>query len=173
MILFKLLPSNLSLMKKFTLRLNICVFFSASLLLCLFCGFDLPDEDTAFVKQMLTKYYDSDTFGREIKRFEINVTNTGFCRYRRIFSNGKEEYFSFNLTRFKTVDFYGNTGKGELYLRTNNDDVIVQTRNDRKGDVDSTRTYMMIPMKNMETEQLNQLNESLKKMSVALISANK
>ena len=160
-------------MKKFTLPLNICVFFCASIALCLLASFDLPGEQSVFLQQFLTKYYDNDVLGKPLKRFEINVTNTGFCRHRRVYPNGKEEYFSFNLTRFKSVDFYGTATRGELYLRTNNDDVIVQTHNDRNGEVDSTRTYMVIPLKNIEIEQLNQLSENLKKMSEILVSANK
>jgi hypothetical protein len=156
-------------MKKFTLNLKKFVFFSSCLSFLLFSGFDLPEEQTVFIQSMLTKYYDNDIQSKELKRFEINVTNTGFCRYRKIFINGKEEYYAFNLSRFERMDFYGTSAKGELYLRTKNDDVVVQTRNDRKGEIDSTGTYVMIPLKNIDEVLLNQLAAHLKKMNEELL----
>lgn len=160
-------------MKKFTLSLKKCVFFLVSLSFLVFSGFDLPGEETTYIQNFLVKYYDSEVQGKEIKRFEINVTNTGFCRYRRIFANGKEEYFAFNLSRFKSIDFYGTTAKGELYLRTKNDDVVVQTRNDRRGEIDSTGTYLVIPLKNITELQLNELAMHFKKASEELLAMNK
>ncbi|MDQ8054052.1 MAG: hypothetical protein REI78_13545 [Pedobacter sp.] len=155
-------------MKKFTLNLKKCVFFLASLSFLLFSGFELPEEETAFIQNFLTKYYDKDGQNKDTKRFEINVTNTGFCRYRRILNNGKEEYFAFNLSRFKSMDFYGSTAKGELYLRTKNDDVVVQTRNDRKGEVDSTGTFLMIPLKDVDETRLNELAQHFKQANEEL-----
>jgi hypothetical protein len=157
-------------MKKFTLSLRKSVFFLASLSFLLFSGFELPEDEVVFIQSFLTKYYDSEGQGKDLKRFEINVTNTGFCRYRKVFTNGKEEYFAFNLSRFKSVDFYGNISNGELYLRTKSDDVVVQTRNDPKGEVDSTGTYLIIPLKNVDELQLNQLSQHLKKANEELIN---
>jgi hypothetical protein len=160
-------------MQKFTLNLKKFVFFSACLSFLLFSGFDLPEEQTVFIQGILTKYYDNDAQSKDVKRFEINVTNTGFCRYRKIFNNGKEEYYSFNLSRFKSMDFYGTSAKGELYLRTKNDDVVVQTRNDRNGEIDSTGTYVMIPLKNIDETLLNQLADHFKKVNDELMAINK
>ncbi len=160
-------------MKKFTLSLKKLVFFSACLSFWLFSGFDVPEEQTVFIQSMLTKYYDSDLQTKEVKRYEINVTNTGFCRYRKIFFNGKEEYYAFNLSRFKTMDFYGTAAKGELYLRTKNDDVVVQTRNDKRGEIDSTGTYLIIPLKNIDEMQLNLLAQHFKKINEELSKENK
>ncbi|RZL48299.1 MAG: hypothetical protein EOP00_09580 [Pedobacter sp.] len=156
-------------MKKFTLNLKKFVFISACIAFCVFSGFQLPEENTVFIQSMLTKYYDNDRQLKDIKRYEINVTNTGFCRYRKVFNSGKEEYFAFNLARFKSMDYYGTTAKGELYLRTKNDDVIVQTRNDRAGNVDSMGTFMVIPIKNIEVSELNALAENFKKMNANLV----
>ena len=155
-------------MKKFTLGLKKCVLLLACLSFLLFSGFDLSEEQTVFIQSFLSKYYDNEGHGKDIKRYEINVTNTGFCRYRKIFVNGKEEYYAFNLSRFKSMDYYGSTTKGDLYIRTKNDDVIVQIRNDRKGEIDSTSTYLVIPLKNIEIEQLNSLTENLGKISQSL-----
>ena len=155
-------------MKKFTLHLKKCVFFSACLSSALFSAFSLPEEPSVDIQQFLQSKYDLESQGKPIKRFEINVTNTGFCRYRRVLANGKEEYFAFNMSRFKSLDFYGNSLKGDLYIRTKNDDVIVQTRNDRNGEVDSTSTYLVIPLKNVEVEQLNVLAENFAKVGHVL-----
>jgi hypothetical protein len=150
-------------MKKFTLNLKkcFCILFCAAL--CVFYGFVLPEEPLVCIQNSLQQHYDLDAAGKEIKRFELNVTNTGICRYRKIYTNGKEEYFAFNLNKFKNMDFYGTTAKGNLYLRTKNDDVIVQTRNDKKGDVDSMATCLIIPLRNIEADQLNSLAAQFKK----------
>ncbi|WP_379089061.1 hypothetical protein [Pedobacter sp. UC225_65] len=113
-------------MKKFTLNLKKCVLFSAFLTFFVFSGFDIPEDHTVIIQNLLNKYYDNEAQGKELKRIELNVTNTGFCRYRKVYNSGKVEYYAFNLSRFKTLDYYGNAEKGELYLRTKNDDVIVQ-----------------------------------------------
>ncbi|WP_113652227.1 hypothetical protein [Pedobacter namyangjuensis] len=156
-------------MKKFTLNLNKCAIALAGLCLCFFCSFNVAEEPNVFIQSLLAKFFNTEAESKQIKKFEINVTNTGFCRYRKIYLNGKQEYFSFNLSRFKAMDYYGTLEKGELYLRTQNDDVIVQTRNDKKGDVDSMGTFMVIPLKNIDLEQLNALNDQLKKANTDLV----
>lgn len=153
-------------MKKFTL----CLKVSAYALLCIiFLSFsaDPYEQDMADVQQKLTDHYN---FTPELlKKYELNVTKNGFCRYKCFFNNGKVEYFSFNLMKFRALDFLGTTQKGTLLLRTRGDDVIVQTYNDsKKGDIDSMATYMSIPLKNMEAEDLNELSAKLQKMSRAL-----
>ena len=160
-------------MKKFTLNLKIVFSFAVCLAFCVFSGFDLPEENTVFIQNMLTKYYDKEGQNQEIKRYEINVTNTGFCRYRRVYTNGKEEYFAFNLSRFKAMDYYGTSTKGDLYLRTKNDDVIIQTRNDSKGEIDSMGTYVVIPLKNIDVAELNALAENFRKLNQTLVASNK
>jgi len=160
-------------MKKFTLSLKRCVFFSVCLAFLVLSGFDLPEEQTVFIQSFLTKYYDNDAQMKDVKRYEINVTNTGFCRYRKVFNNGKEEYFAFNLSKFKSMDYYGTTTKGDLYLRTKSDDVIVQTRNDRSGEIDSMGTYVVIPLKNIDVQQLNELADRFKLINESLLVSNK
>ena len=155
-------------MKKFTLNLKNLLFISSLIALCVFSGFNHQEEQPLFIQNLLIKYYDNDAHTKDVKRFEINVTNNGFCRYKKIYNNGKQELFSFNISSFKTMDFYGTATKGELYLRTKKDDVIVQTRNDKKGDIDSMGTFLMIPLKNIETAELNALSESFQKLNTTL-----
>lgn len=157
-------------MKKFTLNLKNRLFISSLIALCIFSGFNYQQEQPTFIQNLLIKYYDNDAQIKDIKRFEINVTNNGFCRYRKIYNNGKQELFAFNISSFKTMDFYGTGTKGELYLRTKKDDVIVQTRNDKKGDIDSMGTFIVIPLKNIEISELNALSESFQKFNTALVA---
>ena len=152
-------------MKKFTLYLKV----SAYALICvIFFAFsaDPFEQDMADVQQKLTDHYD---FTPDLlKKYELNITKTGFCRYKCFFNSGKVEYFSFNIMKFKDLDFLGTTQNGTLLLHTKGDDVIVQTYNNKKGDIDSMATYMSIPLKNMEAEDLNELSAKLQKMSRAL-----
>ncbi len=128
------------------------------------------DEQTAFLQKILTQHYDESVSSGEVKRYELNVTNNGFCRYKRFFVSGKIEYFSFNLAKFKDIDYYGTDKKGYLYLRTKGDDVIVQTYRDRKGgDVDSMASYMSIPLKDIDAVDLNAISERMVKMNAQLL----
>lgn len=154
-------------MKKFTFSLKTGLYALACLVLLSSYG---PDEEEAvYLQQRLTDHHDTEGSGQNLKKYELHVTNKGFCRYKRFFNNGKVEYFSFNLVKYKQLDYLGNTQKGILYLRTKGDDVIVQTYNDSKGgDIDSMATFMSIPVKNIEAEELNDLAEKFQQMSQKL-----
>ena len=151
-------------MQKFTLHLKKSVFFSICLVLFVCSAFGTAEESTQIIQNTLLKYYDSSVDGGALKRFELNVTNTGFCKYKKIYANGKTEFFSFNLSRFKDIEYYGSTRRGELHVYTNSDDVIVQTHNDRKGDVDSMATHMIIPLKEIDQDVLNSLAAQFKQI---------
>jgi hypothetical protein len=157
-------------MKKFTIKLKTCLF----VLFCMFLmAFSIPPdllEETVFVQKMLKDHYNELAIKPALKRYELNVTNSGFCRYKRFYTSGKVEYFSFNLAKFKDIDYYGTDKTGQLLLRTSGDDVIVQTYNDRQGDVDSMASYMSIPLKNVEAEQLSDLSERLARLNAHLLA---
>ncbi len=152
-------------MQKFTLDLKKSVFVLFGLAFLLFSGFVIPEDNRVFIHNLLNKYYDKEGQQEPLKQYELKITNNGFCRYRKVYTNGKEEFFAFNLSRFKSMDFYGNTTSGELWLRTKNDDVIVQTRNDRQGAVDSMSTYLIIPLKNIDEEKLNELANHFRQLT--------
>ena len=99
-----------------------------------FSAAGLLEEQSIYIQKKLLEHYDADQEILKIKKTELNVTNTGFCRYKRHFENGKVEYFSFNLIKFKDLDYVGTVKIGRLIIRTLGDDVIVQTYNDKKGD---------------------------------------
>lgn len=159
-------------MKKFTLNLRICLCALSCVIFMAFSAKVILEEEMAQLQKMLTEHYDSSREEKEIKRYELNVTNSGFCRYKRYFSSGKVEYFSFNLIKFKGLDYQGigdSTETGNLFLRTKGEDVIVQTYNDKiGGDVDSMACFMTIPVKNMKTQDLSDLSERLVKMNALL-----
>ncbi len=158
-------------MQKFTLHLKKSVFFSVCVVLFVCSAFETAEENTEIIQNTLTKYYDSTVEGSNLKRYELNVTNSGFCKYKKVYANGKTEFFSFNLSRFKSIEYYGSTVRGELHLYTNNDDVIVQTHNDRQGDVDSMATHMIIPLKEIDQDVLNKLAAQFKQANERVLKS--
>ncbi|MGA9647938.1 hypothetical protein [Pedobacter sp.] len=152
-------------MKKFTFCLKLLCIPAICLLLCAFSFRDSLEEYAEFLQKSLIEHYDSSQESKLVKKYELNVTNNGFCRYKRYFNNGKVEYFAFKLAKFKDLDYYGTASSGQLFLRTKSDDVIVQTYNDKKGDVDSMASCIVIPLKNIEAEDLNIMKERLTKIN--------
>lgn len=160
-------------MQKFTLNLKKCVFFLFGLAFLLFSGFVIPEDNRVFIHNLLNKYYDKAGQQDPLKLYELKITNNGFCRYRKVYTNGKEEFFAFNLSRFKSMDYYGNTTSGELWLHTKTDDVIVQTRNDKQGAIDSMATYLVVPLKGIDAEKLNELASHFRQLTQNSLVANK
>ncbi|MEQ7798975.1 hypothetical protein ABDJ41_04090 [Pedobacter sp. ASV1-7] len=158
-------------MNKFTLGLKMSLSILVFLILMAFSSASLFDEQLLYIQNKLVEHHDIEHGAEQIKRYQLNVTNTGFCRYRRYYVSGKVEYFSFNLAKFKDLDYYGTDKNGQLYLRTIGENVIVQTYKDKKGgDVDSMATYMIIPLKNIEPQDLVDLSERLIKMNAQLLA---
>ncbi|QNN43164.1 hypothetical protein [Pedobacter roseus] len=151
-------------MKKFTLCLKISLVSAFCVFLYAFSDPETLEQYAGYLQKSFTDHYDSSQENGQVKRYELNVTNNGFCRYKRYFNNGKTEYFAFKLAKFKDMDYYGTTNAGKLYIHTKGDDVIVQTYKDRGGDVDSMATQIIIPVKNMEAEDLNQIRDNLEKI---------
>lgn len=110
--------------------------------------------------QCLSTSYDA-TADAKLKKFEINLTENSFLRLRKTYQNGKQEYFSLQLQQLDDLIYLGNNLKGTLRLKSKDDDVIVQTYNDRKGNIDTMATVLDIPLKNMEPERLDSLQRAL------------
>ncbi|HZY37731.1 MAG TPA: hypothetical protein VFE53_13830 [Mucilaginibacter sp.] len=118
------------------------------------------DQDwLAYVNRSLTRSYDQ-TADPKLKKVEISLTPDYFVRLRKTYAKNMQEYYSFNLHQFGDMDYLGNATAGILSLKTVADDIIVQTYNDRHGDVDSMTAVLNIPVKNMEPEQLDSLREA-------------
>lgn len=160
-------------MKKFTCCLKISLISASCLSLCSFSDPESMEQCASYLQKTFTDHYDSSQESDRIKRYELNVTNNGFCRYKRYFNNGKTEYFAFKLSKFKDMDYYGTTNAGKLYIHTRGDDVIVQTYKDRGGDVDSMATQLIIPLKNIEAEDLNLIRDNLNKINAEVSNLQK
>ncbi len=158
-------------MKKFTQFIKTCFFLTLVLVFFISSAFFLIDpleDDADFVQNMLGKHYDEQFTSSQLQSYELSITNNGFCRYKRHYKNGKIEYFAFNFIKFRDADFIGGSTRGRLCLRTDEDDVIVQTYKDRNGDIDSMASSLTIPLKQVEPEDLNILVEKIRLMRVAL-----
>jgi hypothetical protein len=141
----------------------------AGLTMLWLCGATILDEQQWLVwcnKCLLQSYnYFAAT---NIKKSDLNITYDGFVRYRKIYQNGKQEYFSFHLHRFKDLDFQpDNAEGGKLNLHTIGSDVIVQTYTDPNGDIDSMATTLTIPVRGLLPAQADSL-----KMGLLYLKAN-
>jgi hypothetical protein len=97
----------------------------------------------------------------KLKKWELVLTDDSFIRLRKFYQNGKQEYYSFHLHRLDDINYLGDTNTGILQLKAKTADIIVQTYNDRKGNVDSMASVLSIPVKNMQPERLDSLREAL------------
>ncbi len=108
----------------------------------------------------LMQSFDAST-DTKLKKWELELTPDAFVRMRKIYQNGKQEYFSLHLHRLTDINYLGTADAGTLQLQTIADDIIVQTHNDRKGDLDTLATMLNIPVKNMQPERLDSLRTVL------------
>lgn len=146
------LPKN----RKITFLFSILV--TAAVSLCFVAA--MTDQDWLnWGNKCLNESYDSSA-DVKIKKWEINLTDDYFIRLRKTFQNGKQEYFSLHLPQLDSVEYVGDVNSGTLELKAKSDDIIVQTYNDRKGNVDSMASVMKIPLKNMEPERLDSLEHA-------------
>lgn len=120
----------------------------------------------------LNTLHNSESGAVKIRQFELLLNDEGFLRYRRTYINGKQEYYSLNLLRIRAIDYLGNTVSGDLSIQTQEDDVIVQTFNDRSGNVDSMATHFRLPLISVQAEDLVALNNDLLEMK-RLLDRNK
>lgn len=114
----------------------------------------------AWSNKTLLHAYDP-TGEAKLKKWELNITDDLFLRFRKTYQNGKQEYYSCQLHSFNDLDYLGTTRVGTLTISTKADDIIVQTYNDRKGDIDSMTNTLSIPVRNMEPEQVDSLRNAL------------
>lgn len=155
-------------MEKIAVGLKMSVFILCCLAFFAFTSSDLLNDEAIFMQKKLVEHYDLGQEAAGVERGELTVTNTGFCRYKRFFQNGKIEYFSFNLMKFKDLDYLGTVRSGRLMLHTEEDDVIVQTYNDKLGDLDSMAADLTIPLKNIDAEELVDFSRRFRLMQAAL-----
>jgi hypothetical protein len=155
-------------MEKIAAGLKMSVFILCCLAFFAFTSSDLLNDEAIFMQKKLLEHYDLSQEAAGVDRGELTVTNTGFCRYKKFFQNGRIEYFSFNLMKFKDLDYLGTVQRGRLLLHTEEADVIVQTYNDKSGDLDSMAAGLTIPLKNIDAEELVDFSRRFRLMQAAL-----
>jgi len=148
-----MLKSVLPKIKKVSLILFLLT--AASLGYCFRTGMS-EQEMLTWGNKCLTQSYDAPT-DTKLKKWELELTPDAFIRLRKTYQNGKQEYFSFHLHRLADMNYLGNTDNGTLQLKTMADDIIVQTHNDRQGDLDTLATILSLRVKNMQPERLDSL----------------
>ena len=111
--------------------------------------------------RFLNESYDP-TVEPKLKKYEISLTTDRFIRLRKTYQQGKQEYYSFNLQRFNGLEYVpGQAATDTLELKTQTDDIIVQTYDDPKGNIDSMATMLDIPVKKLSPERLDSLKQAL------------
>jgi hypothetical protein len=151
------MPASVSPIRKIGITLSVIIGLS----LCYSFKTGMNDQDwLSWANRCLTQSYDP-SGDVKLKKWELSVTGDYFLRLRKTYAKGKQEYYSFNLHHLDDMNYIGNTASGTLELKTVSDDIIVQTYNDRAGDVDSMTTVLNIPVKNMEPERLDSLRNAL------------
>ncbi|MFD2147787.1 hypothetical protein [Mucilaginibacter antarcticus] len=122
-----------------------------------FCFCFAADADwLSWANRCLFQSFDA-TADSKLKKWELSINDESFIRLRKTYQTGKQEYFSFNLQRLEDMEYLGNTNGGTLKLKAKSDDIIVQTYNDKKGNVDTMASELNIPVKNIEPERLDSL----------------
>jgi hypothetical protein len=122
---------------------------------------DMTDQDWLnWGNKCLAQCYDPSS-DVKIKKWELTLTDDAFIRLRKTYQDGKQEYFSLHLQKLENMDYLGDVNSGTLQLNAKEDDIIVQTYNDRKGNIDSMASVLVIPVKNMDPERLDSLQQAL------------
>lgn len=140
------------------------VFFAVAILVLATANFGFKpafDEEDwlVYANRCLTQSFDQSA-DPKLKKVDISVTTDYFIRLRKTYAKNMQEYYSFSLHHLNDFDYLGTTTTGTLHFKTMADDIIVQTYNDRRGDIDSMTTVLDIPVKNMEPERLDSLHEA-------------
>jgi hypothetical protein len=113
----------------------------------------------AYTNRCLAQSYDASGESK-LKKVEFILTPDYFIRLRKTYAKERQEYYSFNLHQLNDFDYLGTANSGILEFKTQADDIIVQTYNNRNGDIDSMTTVLDIPVKNMEPERLDSLHQA-------------
>lgn len=151
---------NSEKMQMFTCSSKIMIFTLFCYVFLSFVAIGPADEEAFYIQDKLNTHYNLHASGLALKNYELQFSGSGFCRYKKYYSNGKQEFFSFHFLKFRSAEFVGDSLTGVLHLHTLRDDVIVQTHKDRKGgDIDSMATSMAIPLKNIQAADLVLLQE--------------
>jgi len=126
-----------------------------------FRSFSTEQEWITWSNRFLNESYDP-TVEPKLKKYEIMLTPDHFIRLRKTYQQGKQEYYSFNVKRFTNLNYIpGTAATDTLQIKTQADDIIYQTYEDPKGDIDSMATSWNIPVKKMTQPRLDSLRQAL------------
>ncbi|MES2060743.1 MAG: hypothetical protein V4456_02405 [Bacteroidota bacterium] len=126
-----------------------------------FRSFSTEQEWITWSNRFLNESYDP-TVEPKLKKYEIMLTPDHFIRLRKTYQQGKQEYYSFNIKRFTNLNYIpGTAATDTLQIKTQADDIIYQTYEDPKGDIDSMATSWEIPVKKMAQPRLDSLRQAL------------
>jgi hypothetical protein len=98
----------------------------------------------------------------KLKKWEISITPEHFIHFRKTYQHGKQLYYSLDLKQLDTINYQETAAGSQLKFKTLHDDIIVQTYDDPKGNIDSMSTELSIPVKEISPERLDSLNDAIK-----------
>ena len=129
--------------------------------LCGFAAFMDEQQWVSWGNKALVESYDPSGEPNIIK-WEIVLTTDHFIRFRKTYQQGNQKYYSFNIKRLNGLNYIpGNGLTDTLQMQTQTDDIIIQTYNDPKGDLDSMATTLNIPVKKLLPGRLDSLKQGL------------
>ena len=140
-------------------RIGSCLLFSLFVFTAISWKVIQTDELKWIQKVLSASYNQAADTG--LKKWDLTVTLDGFFRLRKHFTSGKQEYFSFNLKRVSDIDFDGTLNSGDIIFTTSEDDIIVQTYNDPKGNIDSMTSILSLPVIDVKPEQIDSLKNNI------------
>ena len=98
----------------------------------------------------------------KLKKWEISITPEHFIHFRKTYQHGKQLYYSIDLKHLDTINYQETAAGSLLKFKTLRDDIIVQTYDDPKGNIDSMSTELSIPVKGLSSERLDSLNNAIR-----------
>ena len=160
----------ISIIKRFYKELYLLAITTLAASLLCFKTTDDPAALVSWTNRCLTECFDP-AGETKLKKYEISLSPDLFLRLRKTYANGKQEYYSFKINRFKDIDYLGTTATGTLQLKTDDDDIISQTYNDPKGNIDDMVSQLNLPVKHISPERLDSLRNTL--LSLRAITSEK
>ncbi|RFZ85825.1 hypothetical protein DYU05_09595 [Mucilaginibacter terrenus] len=139
---------------------KIVLILGITALLCSFKAFNAEQDWITWANHALSESVDPLAEAR-VKKWEIMLTADHFMRLRKTYQQGKQEYYSFNMQRFAEMDYVPGAVNDTLRFHTRADDIIYQTYNDPKGDIDSMATMLVMPVRKLSAGRLDSLKQAL------------
>src|SRR5690606_734443 len=123
------------------------------------------DDFTAIRKNILDTYqkHEAERY-MGLKSYNLEITENGFLRYKKVQNNNKSELFSVKITRIKDIDFFGTEHNGWFLLQCEPETVIYQSGRDPRGDIDSMANEISFPLQQVSAEELSVFKDNFIKL---------